>query len=464
MSISVFYEESIIYQAESLVKLELDNDLLNVATCHVIADSKKYYFHSFKFGRNNDNSMYIIHQSSDESKLIFKINLETDPANNPNVVKFENSTHFFNNFIPNLPASAGKTMSLSLRKLFDNLEPKKKVSVKKDDKNNLLVEVSKKLYLTEKPSAPEYIMYTLSTKFGSPTDVNLKILSKPGSITQKCKRVGYANDTKLEPSMTDRIVKEKQRATDVFLSLFFIVVIFGLVIHTGPGNDFVRQFLFRGQGGGQTLSGGGQTLSGGSCAIPDLDSFEFRLPTPNILGYFKMSVVLLFLNMMIFAGNPVRANKIKHNPPPRQTVEQHTSARKSFIGTGITVMVLAFIVILIYKDSQASIFSGLNFISLTLYNPDTIAIYPAILAYVVFYTNFIKLVQNDVELPEFMMFFVSFLLLSGYAMFASFMNVNSFRSISFIAMMTGLVITLLVVGGIIINDIEKHKKKEQGQV
>jgi uncharacterized membrane protein len=165
---------------------------------------------------------------------------------------------------------------------------------------------------------------------------------------------------------------------------------------------------------------------------------------------------------MLFGGNPVRERNLIHNPPPKRTVEEHTSDRQAFIGVGITIMVIAFCIILFYKDQQQSIFDGINPINLLLYSRDTIAIYPAIMAYLVFYTNFIRLAENKVELPEFMLFMWSFIILSGYAMYASYKEVNSFRSVSFIAMMVVLITIVIGVGSIILSDLNKQKNDEEG--
>ena len=488
--IKIYYEESIIYQEKDELRLEQNYDLINTSTCYVIFRMVKYYFDSIKFDNGN---MYIIHVSSDATrKFIFQIGLSsTDSPNlNENVSKTEYKD-FFKNFEPN--AKSEKT-SLNIRGFIEDLiKDKTHVIIQSTASQKMwMVNVGKKLLVYNTITTPDIAGKDIDvSKFNQdPIDNNLTnkntilIETKRGSTVQNCVRKGYYGDkvdSKTIQDSSGKIAETKKALSITALVLFFLCG-FGIIMyHLYKKSDDTDFFGYRlpenvlspiteaqavlstatgnVSGSSSSVSGGGK-LSGGSCTIPDLGSFEFRLPVPNILGYFKMSAFLLFLNMMIFGGNPVRERNLIHDPPPKRTVEQHTNDRQAFIGVGITIMVIAFCVILYHKNQQRSIFDGINPISLLLYSPDTIAIYPAIMAYLVFYTNFIKLAENKVELPEFMLFMWSFMLLSGYAMYASYKSVNSFRSGSFIAMLVVLVIIVLSIGPVMIDDLKK--KKDEG--
>lgn len=462
--LSIYYEEAIVYNSDSgQIQLIKGIDLMNTDKCYVMYDLTKFYFVEIRFDNSN---MYIKHTAETSENLYIKIQLTIDQSVSNTVVKKDSYTQFFNNFNGNENSSDHqKKSSLALRELINNIGGEKvDVSFRNSNPIHYLVKLEKNLYVSTIPTGSNITISTADIgTFSDKKSATLKMLTIPKSTIQSCKRIGYGGgDGKIKDpeAVSERVFRDKQVAIYVFLALFFVIVIGGILIYNidteGKFHELISRMTQK------TQSGGSGVQIGGSCAIPGVDSFEFRLPTPSILGYFKMSAFLLFLNMMIFGGNPVRERKIKHKPPPARTVEQHTEDRKAFIGTGIAVMVISFMVVLGFKSNDQSLSSGLNFISLTLYNQDTIAVYPAVLAYLVFYTNFVKLAENDVELPEFMMFFVSFLLLSGYAMFAAYNGVKSFRSMSFIVMVICLVITLLVVGGIIIKDIETQKKKEEG--
>ena len=466
--IKIHYAESIIYQKKDELRLQQNYDLFNVFECYVIFRMVKYYFDSINF---DDKHMYIIHVNSDATrKFIFQIELSSteSPNLNKNVSKTEYKD-FFKNFETPSPTSATPKTSLNLRGFMnDVIKDQSSLIVQSEPTNKMwMVNVGKRLLLYKDITSPKISEKTdinVSKFITPPADANNKstilIETKKGGTVQNCVRKGYYGDKVDSGTMQDssgKIAETKKALSITALVLFFLCG-FGIIIYhlyvKPPDTDFFGHRLPEMMGGGK--------MSGGSCTIPDLGSFEFRLPVPNILGYFKMSAFLLFLNMMIFGGNPVRERNLKHDPPPKRSVEEHTNDRQAFIGVGITIMVIAFCVILYNKNQQRSILDGINPISLLLYSPDTIAIYPAIMAYLVFYTNFIKLAENKVELPEFMLFMWSFIVLSGYAMYASYKSVNSFRSGSFIAMLVILVIILMSIGPVMIKDLETKKKKDEG--
>jgi hypothetical protein len=477
--IKVYYEESIIYQKQSnMVSLTQNYDLFNASNSYVIFRMVKYYFHSIKF---HDKYMYIINKDATSAKMfIFQIELtSTETSNlNENIDKDE-----YKNFFTSIDSTVNKTkkISLNLRGLItDIIKDKENVKLQSvSDKKMWMVNAGKKLIVTKDIKTPVIGDDIKVSKFNESIEDNdlvnkniLLIETKPSSILQNCVRKGYYGDKVDSSTIQDssgKIAETKKALSITALILFFFsgfgIIIFHLFTKSVDTDFFgyrLPESVFQPIAQAQAVMSGGGKMSGGSCTIPDLGSFEFRLPTPNILGYFKMSSFLLFLNMMIFGGNPVRERNLIHDPPPKRTVEEHTNDRQAFIGVGITIMVIAFGIILWYKNQQRSIFDGINPISLLLYSPDTIAIYPAVMAYLVFYTNFIKLAENKVELPEFMLFMWSFIVLSGYAMYASYKQVNSFRSGSFIAMMVVLVIIVLSIGPVMIKDLETQKKKEEG--
>ena len=478
--IKVYYEESIIYQEKDELRLQQNYDLFNASTCYVIFRMVKYYFDSIKF---DDTHMYIIHVNSDSTrKFIFQIELTT--TNDSDTVSKTEYKEFFKNFEPNATKSATPKTSLNIRGFIEDLiKDRTDVKIQSIPSQTMwMVNVGKKLLLDKVIKSPEIagkdidvVKFVRDPIDNTPANKNtILIETKRGSTVQNCVRKGYYGDkvdSKTIQDSSGKIAETKKALSITALVLFFVCGFGIIVFHLATKNTDTDFFGYRLPDNvfppisqAEVVMAVGGKMSGGSCTIPDLGSFEFRLPTPNILGYFKVSAFLLFLNMMIFGGNPVRERNLIHDPPPKRTVEEHTNDRQAFIGVGITVMVIAFCIILYYKNQQRSFLDGINPISLLLYSPDTIAIYPAIMAYLVFYTNFIKLAENKVELPEFMLFMWSFMILSGYAMYASYNQVNSFRSGSFIAMMVVLVIILLSIGPVMIKDLETKKKKEEGNV
>lgn len=465
--IKIHYAESIIYQKKDELRLQQNYDLFNVSDCYVIFRMVKYYFDSINF---DDIYMYIIHVNSDSTKkFIFQIELsaETSSSNseklNDDVSKNEYKD-FFKNFELPATASANPKTSLNLRGFMnDVIKDQSGLIVQSEPTNKMwMVNVGKRLLLYKDITSPKIAEKTdidVSKFITPPADANNKstilIETKRGGTVQNCVRKGYYGDRESSGTLQDssgKIAETKKALSITALVLFFVCGFGIIVVHLlrkSENTDFFGYRLPEMMGGGK--------MSGGSCTIPDLDSFHFQFPSPNLLGYFKMSAFLLFLNMMIFGGNPVRERNLIHDPPPKRTVEQHTNDRQAFIGVGVTIMVIAFCVILWYKNQQRSIFDGITPINLLLYSPKTIAIYPAAMAYLVFYTNFIKLAENKVELPEFMLFMWSFIVLSGYAMYASYKEVNTFRAGSFIAMMVILVIIVLSIGSVMIDDLKKQK-------
>ena len=453
--IKVYYEESIIYQKNDYVRLEADYDLFNASNCYVIVGSVKYYFNRINF---DNTHMYIIHVNSDSTKtFIFQIELSTTdkPEYDQNVSRTEYKD-FFKNFDSSSTSSDPPKTSLNLRGFInDVIKDPSKITVKRDNYGKLkhkilMVNVGKKLLVNNTDLSPKidtnYIdVSKITTDY---PDASVSIETKKGSIVQKCVRKGsYGEkvDADKIQDMTESLVKTRSIISISVLSFFFILIFTIIVSHfttKHTDTDFFGNSL-------PHVSGGGK-ISGGSCSIPDLGSIQFRIPTPSILGYFKMSAFLLFLNMMIFGGNPVIERNLIHNT--KRSVEEQTNDRQAFIGVGIAVIVIVGIVILIYKNQQRSILDGITPINLLLYSPDTIAIYPAVMSYLVFYTNFIKLVENKVELPEFLLFMLSFIVLSGYAMYASYNEENSFRSPSFIIMIVILAIIVLSIGYVMKND------------
>jgi hypothetical protein len=472
--ITVYYEESIIYQKHPDLRLQREYDLFNVSNCYVIFKTMKYYFESIQFDKDG-KYMYIVHKNSDLSKsFFFQIEMSSTDSPDPekNVSKTEYKD-FLKNFDPkaSTTGSTPKT-SLNLRGFItDVFKDPKDVKLKRDKTDskakNWVVKVDKTLIVYEPIRAPEMASIDIAKFNPEPEDNNatnkntITFEKKRGGTVQNCVRKGYYGDKVKSQDIIDTSDKtaETRKALSITALVLFFVLVFGVIIvhlyKKSPDTDFFGYRL-------PEMEGGASKMMGGACSIPGLESVQFQPPKPSILGYFKFSAFLLFLNLMIFGGNPVREHKITHKPPPQRSIEDHTKDRQAFIGVGITIMVIGFIVALVYKSQEKKILGGMDVLSLLLYSPKSIAIYPAILAYLVFYTHFIKLAQNDVELPEFLLFMLSFILLSGYAMYASYSDATSFRSGPFIVLVVLLVIILMSIGPIIIKDLADKKKKEEG--
>ena len=481
--ITVYYEESMLYSSAGTIKLMRDVDLLNVSESYVLFGAEKYVFVGI---RASADHLYLVHEtiSNTNKRFIFRIKQHTTGSGNDYVDKTEYK-EFFNNFNGNSTISDRKKVNALPFRLFisNMIKDKNDVMIHRGG-TNVMVDVGKTLVLETNtiPAAGiafnDYGIGDIGSGFDAkPEDNNsvdknqIIITSRKQAVIQNCVRKGhYGEKIDYGGKLTDmKDISEKTIETKQALSITALVLFFviggGLIVYhlyvKDPDTDILGNRLpepdYKPEPAVSATGGGSKT--GGSCTIPDLGSFHFRLPKPSVIGYFKMSAFLLFLNMMIFGGNPVRKSKIIHLP--NLSVEGHTEDRNAFIGVGITILVLSFIVVIANKASQPSISTGMDPVSLLLYSPGCIAVYPAVLGYLIFYTNFIQLAQNKVELPEFMLFMISFMLVSGYAMYASVYNVTSLGSASGLTALVLLVILLVVVGGIMIKDIEEAKKSNR---
>ena len=431
----------------------------NIEQSCILFNNQKLYVDSIQFEKTTVKGqttkyMYIKHNNPLQTKVVVYLRILLSPTDGIVYTKLDK-------LLENVYSDPKSVLAFDLKDLIkiaipdkSNIKKKKKdeiyfVDFKTLKVSNALsdrigdVSTEDSIY-NDKDMDPEY------TK-----GVKASISDKPTSTVQNCVRKGSFG-----PKGTGGVDIDKTRRdlSITALVLFFATIIIIVVLHLfqkGEDTDFFGNRLPE---MGEIAGGGISMMVGGKCSIPDMESFKFQLPKPNLMGYFKMSTFLLFLNTLIFGSSKARVSKSSL----KSTIEEQNKARAAFIPVSIVILVLGFAVIYFFNEYEIT--GGMDILSLLVYDKEGIAKYAALLGYLIFYTHFIKLVQNDVELPEFLLFMLNFLLLSGYAIFASSNNVNKVFDISVIIMVIVMVILNTILGSILIKDLVETGKENRDNV
>lgn len=436
----------------------------NIEQSCILFNTQKLYVDSIRFEKTTVKDamkkyMYIKHSNPLQTEIVVYLRILLSPTDG---IVYDKLTKL----LENTYSDPKSVMAFDLKDLIKISIPDTPQPIKKNKKKEIYFIDFKTLKVSNSVSdkidnvAEEDSIYEekdMTANYQRKVD-KITVSDKPTTTVQNCVRKGSFGPKISEDQLKQlrdpsiEVDKTRKDLSITALVLFFatVLIIVGIhLFHKGEDTDFFGNRLPE---MGEIAGGGISMMVGGKCSIPDMESFKFQLPKPNPMGYFKMSTFLLFLNTLIFGSSKARVSE----STLKSSIEKQNKDRESFISVSIVILVLGFAVI--YYFNEYEITGGMDILSLLLYDKEGIAKYPALLAYLIFYTHFIKLAQNDVELPEFLLFMLNFLLFSGYAMFASVNNVNKVSDLSFILMGVFAVILNVVLGSIIIKELTDTAK------
>jgi len=183
------------------------------------------------------------------------------------------------------------------------------------------------------------------------------------------------------------------------------------------------------------LGGGGIAnglrMAGGDCSGLEHEYINVSFPKPNLMAYLKLNSFLLFISNLIFG----------------------ITVKSDYIIVSIVILLISTAFFIIKKEM--SLTSGMNILSLLMYDKISLAKYSAIIGYCLFYTTFSGIISKTVEEPGFLMFMINFILFCGFSTYSSIYENRSMFSVISIVFAVLIVIVNISFGSVIINKLIK---------
>jgi hypothetical protein len=291
---------------------------------------------------------------------------------------------------------------------------------------------------TVDPEVPEIKYEPTDNSFFTTTStkqsVDISVLSPATStIIKNCKRRSGGNEVIDVPSPSALQQTFAMTLSYVMIGIVFILALVHLITK-GPETDFwgypIQYTVL--EGGGKTHA---HNMKGGSeCSFLKNEYVNVNFPKPDWSPYLKLNSLLFFLSTLIFG----------------------VTVKVDYVLVSILVLFAICLYFILFKGDY-SLTDGMSILSLLMYDRESIAKYFAIIAYWLFYTCFLGLVNRSISEPGFIMSMFNFAAFTGFTIYSSINNIEKIFTMQPILFIGAMIVVNVFFSAVIINKLRTQE-------
>ena len=446
----IFYDNNVFFNANGSTITPID-----LPTKSITLNDTNYKLVSiFRYNdvANNKIVVYMKHVSDNSDVLYFKINViyKLSKLNIPTTTVFKDIDTLSGNASINLKNGLIECLQGNMQRenvsmhQIENAKKNTITVIKFDDFQVISVMKVNAVPLSEVSTATTRVDPEVSEIKYEPTDnsfftitstkqdVDISVLSVgTSSIIKNCKRRSGGNEVIDVPSPS-----ALQQTFAITLSYVMIGIVFILalvhLITKAPETDFWGYPIQYAVLGGGTSST--RNMKGGDYTFLKNEYVNVNFPKPDWSPYLKLNSFLFFLSTLIFG----------------------VTVKVDYVLVSILVLFAICVYFILYKG-EYSLADGMNILSLLMYDKESIAKYFAIIAYWLFYTSFLGLVNRSMSEPGFIMSMFNFAAFTGFTIYSSINNIEKIFTMQPILFLGLIVLANVFFSAVIINKLRTQE-------